>query len=791
MADGKVVISTALDNKGFTKGVSGLKGELGGLKSVLGGIGRTVAVAFSIGAIVRFGKASVKAASDLVGAWTGLNSIIEGQGGSFAKAKSFIEDYIADGLVPLENAVTAYKNLAMRGYDSTQIEQTMTAFKNSAAFGRQASLTMGQAVQSATEGLKNENSILVDNAGVTKNVSMMWKDYAESIGVGVQSLTKAQKIQAEYVGILHETRFQMGDAAKLSDTYAGQVSMLSFAFQQLKVAVGNAIIPIAKAVIPGIHAIISALTKLANVFGQVTALLFGSDKKIASGGAGTAESVDAAADATRGMGSASKKAAKDMKGVLTGFDELNILAENAASSEGDAADGMGIATPEVGSAGTGEELFGGVTISPEVVGFIDDLRRALEPTKEALSGLWSELQKVGSFVWEGLKGFYESFLVPVGAWVLGVGLPKFVSTLTDGLALVDFATINIALQNLGTALAPFAVNVGAGLLWLWENVFVPFGAWVMNEAVPRFLELISLAVEGLNAIIELAKPAFQWLWDNFLQPVGAWLGESFILALDTIIGLFKIVVGILTGDFELAMEGAKAVVNGVKGAFELLKEVALAVWDAIVRVWGAAVKWFNDTVIVPLSGFFKGLWDDIALWASGAWKSISTAFQGAAKWFTDNIITPITSGFKGFFNGLIGFVEGFVNFFLRGINNIIGALNGLSLDVPEGVPFIGGTKFGVNIPTVPELKLPRLAAGAVIPANHEFAAILGDQKNGTNIETPLETMVQAFKQALSDSEYGGQREIVLRLVSDRGFVRSLKVELDAESRHKGVSFVRG
>ncbi|MEG1577634.1 MAG: hypothetical protein RR336_02595 [Oscillospiraceae bacterium] len=791
MADGKVVISTALDNKGFTKGVSGLKGELGGLKSVLGGIGRTIAVVFSVGAIVRFGKASVKAASDLVGAWTGLNSIIEGQGGSFAKAKSFIEDYIADGLVPLENAVTAYKNLAMRGYDSTQIEQTMTAFKNSASFGRQASLTMGQAVQSATEGLKNENSILVDNAGVTKNVSMMWKDYAESIGVGVQSLTKAQKIQAEYVGILHETRFQMGDAAKLSGTYAGQVSMLSFAFQQLKVAVGNAIIPIAKAVIPGIHAIISALTKLANVFGQVTALLFGSDKKIAAGGAGTAESVDAAADATRGMGSASKKAAKDMKGVLTGFDELNILAENAASSEDAAADGMGITSPEVGSAGTGEELFGGVTISPEVVGFIDDLRRALEPTKEALSGLWSELQKVGSFVWEGLKGFYESFLVPVGAWVLGAGLPKFVSTLTDGLALVDFATINTALQNLGTALAPFAVNVGAGLLWLWENVFVPFGTWVMNEAVPRFLELISLAVEGLNAIIELAKPAFQWLWDNFLQPVGAWLGESFILALDTIIGLFKIVVGILTGDFELAMEGAKAVVNGVKGAFELLKEVALAVWDAIVRVWGAAVKWFNDTVIVPLSGFFKGLWDDIALWASGAWKSISTAFQGAAKWFTDNIITPITSGFKGFFNGLIGFVEGFVNFFLRGINSIIGALNGLSLDVPEGVPFIGGTKFGVNIPTVPELKLPRLAAGAVIPANHEFAAILGDQKNGTNIETPLETMVQAFKQALSDSEYGGQREIVLRLVSDRGFVRSLKVELDAESRHKGVSFVRG
>ncbi len=73
----------------------------------------------------------------------------------------------------------------------------------------------------ATEGIKNENSILVDNAGVTKNVAKMWEDYAKKIGVTTTSLTQAQKVQAEYEGIMAETAMQAGDLEKLSGTLAG------------------------------------------------------------------------------------------------------------------------------------------------------------------------------------------------------------------------------------------------------------------------------------------------------------------------------------------------------------------------------------------------------------------------------------------------------------------------------------------------------------------------------------------------------------------------------------------
>lgn len=129
-----------------------------GLKKMAMGI----VAAFSVQQIINFGKQCVATSNEIENAWIGLNSVLNGQGKSFDVAKGFIQDYVADGLIPLNNAVTAYKNLSLRGYNDTQIQETMTRLKDSASFARQSSYTLGEAVVTATEGLKNENSILVN-----------------------------------------------------------------------------------------------------------------------------------------------------------------------------------------------------------------------------------------------------------------------------------------------------------------------------------------------------------------------------------------------------------------------------------------------------------------------------------------------------------------------------------------------------------------------------------------------------------------------------------------------------
>lgn len=153
--DGSIRISTQIDSQG-------LQSDLKKLRASLKTFATTMGAAFSVRAIVDFGKESVKAATDLSNALQGLQSIAEGQGRSFEAAKGFVKDYVSDGLVPMANAVTAYKNLAARGYNDEQIQKVLTALKDSAAYGRQASYSLGEAVSSATEGLKNENSILVN-----------------------------------------------------------------------------------------------------------------------------------------------------------------------------------------------------------------------------------------------------------------------------------------------------------------------------------------------------------------------------------------------------------------------------------------------------------------------------------------------------------------------------------------------------------------------------------------------------------------------------------------------------
>lgn len=305
------------------------------ISSTLSKIGKAVAVAFSVTAVVKFGKECLNVATETSNAWIGLNSILVGQGKNFQQAQKFINDYISDGLVPLNNAVTTYKNLAARGYSSEQIEKTMTALKNSATFGRQSTYSLGEAVQTASEGLKNENSILVDNAGVTKNVAKMWEDYAKSIGKTTNQLTQQEKIQAEVNGILEETKFQSNDAAIYTSTYSGKLAMLTQAFTNMKTAIGNVIQPIAKLFIPIITSAVNAVTRLFTALSGVMSL-FGlqadSVETVSSGIGDIATNAENASSAISGAGDSAKKTAKQLNN-LASFDNLNVLPqENDASS---------------------------------------------------------------------------------------------------------------------------------------------------------------------------------------------------------------------------------------------------------------------------------------------------------------------------------------------------------------------------------------------------------------------------------------------------------------------------
>lgn len=153
-----------------------------------------------------------------------------------------------------------------------------------------------------------------------------------------------------------------------------------------------------------------------------------------------------------------------------------------------------------------------------------------------------------------------------------------------------------------------------------------------------------------------------------------------------------------------------------------------------------------------LSDWFGKTFDGIKEAAKKAWNSIVGFFSEGGGF--DKIKESVGNIFKELLNKLID-----------GLNSIIrkpfDKINGL-LNTIKDVEFMGLKPFsklwGYNPLPVPQI--PKLATGAVIPPRSEFMAILGDQKRGVNIETPLDTMVEAFNKAL-DKRGNASGELVL------------------------------
>jgi len=214
-----------------------LKDHLGALAAIAGGAG-----AATYGLLNFMGK-SIGAANRLDSALTGLNSVASAFGSDASAAKKAAQELASDGLMTVADSATGLKNLLASGFNLDQAVTLMKRFKDSAAFGRQASLSFGDAISSATEGIKNGNSILVDNAGVTKNLSLMLQEAGYSSQDLMKASSDAGVRQAIFNGILKETNAQAGDSARLSESAAGKQAQWNAQTQELYQRIGTSLQP--------------------------------------------------------------------------------------------------------------------------------------------------------------------------------------------------------------------------------------------------------------------------------------------------------------------------------------------------------------------------------------------------------------------------------------------------------------------------------------------------------------------------------------------------------------------
>ena len=197
----------------------------------------------SVAALKQFVSMSVDEFARAESAYRGLEAVANHAGVGIARATEEAQKLAEDGLITVAEASKALQNLLARGYNVDQAVQTLMRLRDAAYYGRAANLSLGEAVVSASEGLKNENSILVDNAGVTKNVSVMWKEYAASIGKTTDELTQKDKIEAEHSGIMRETAAQAGNSTKAMDDYQHKIAQANEEGRKFAAGMGQILTP--------------------------------------------------------------------------------------------------------------------------------------------------------------------------------------------------------------------------------------------------------------------------------------------------------------------------------------------------------------------------------------------------------------------------------------------------------------------------------------------------------------------------------------------------------------------
>jgi hypothetical protein len=568
---------------------------------------------------------------------------------------------------------------------------------------------------------------------------------------------------------LRSVRTWMGKVLQTNDE-------ASAAMARLRGALLTMVQPLVSVVIPVFTALVNLITRVVTALASFFALLSG---KSLSQTKDAAKALYEQTDALESTGSAAEEAGRE----LAGFDEINKLSgDTGTEAGGGVSDTSSAPTFDFDSTSTEQDL-------NRILGIVELIGAAL--------AAW----KISSMLGGGLDKFAAALLLVIGTieFLKGVW-----DAWENGVSWDNIQKIAVGLTGVIMALyvlfGPFTAGIGAivGGLTMLVTAFhdAAENGWNLQNTL---LAVAGLLMTGLGiavltgSFIPLLIAAIAALLLALTVATGH--GEELIQGVqDVCEGFLKFIKGVFSGDIGLALDGIGQIFDGLG---EIVGAVLSGIRDSILSF----LDWLDEKTGGKFSGiinFAKGLvtgfFGGVIEAATGAIDGVKKIFEGLTKFLTgvftgnwDLAWEGIKDIFKGVWNTIVALLEGAINIIIRGVNFLISKLNTISFDIPDWVPVVGGKSFGISIPEFSEISIPRLAQGAVIPPNREFLAVLGDQKSGTNIETPLATMVQAFKQALGEMGYGGSNEATM-VINGEEFGRLVYKYNNRESSRIGVSF---
>ena len=550
----------------------------------------------------------------------------------------------------------------------------------------------------------------------TQNVSEQFKKFTKRIA----GLAKRVFIFTMITKALRAMR-------KMLLSTIGADKQMSTSLAQIRGNLISAFAPIYNYILPAIRTLLAWLAKLTAVVSVFINSLFG---KTASQADASAKALYNQASATEAAGGAAEKAKKQ----LSGLDEMNRWESNDSSGGGGG-----------GSSGIAPKFDLSDQVDTGKIGKIAAVVRELSPYVAAVAAGFAAW-KIGKKFLGNLSKAKQLALAVAGAVLMGINV-------------VDMLKNGINFDNLtGYIIGAAAAVTGLGL------AFGVLGGAI--TAIVAGLVLLGVAIRDVtkngfnNKNLTAITVALLTIGGAIAIITGAWI--------PLLIAAIAAVVVWIVAKWTSIKEWISKTISSIDAAFEqhlanVEAGVAAAV-DWVIEKWTAVKDWL------------RGLWEKVASGASSAWEGIKNAFKSVPEWFQSKfrdawqkVKDVFSTGgriWSGIKEGIESTFRTVVNAIIRGMNTIIAVpfnrINSM-LNMIRNASFLGISPFqnlwGVNPLPVPQI--PMLARGAVIPANRQFLAVLGDQRNGNNLEAPESLLRKIVREEAGGA--GSRYEFIARL----------------------------
>lgn len=351
---------------------------------------------------------------------------------------------------------------------------------------------------------------------------------------------------------------------------------------------------------------------------------------------------------------------------------------------------------------------------------------------------------------------------------------------------LNFYPLLESISNLTSTFAPILESIGNVLEWIYNNIVLPMLKWLIETGIPIVINLVSDLARFFadhQPIIEAFGAA---LIGAFAAAKIAGLASRIAGSITTVASFIKGLIALMTGSSGI-MGGIKAIATaiGPGGIFIAAVTACIAIgvllyknWDKIKEVAGAVWDWIKNktsTFVNAISSSLKNLaskivtiWDNVKSSAYQKWTAIWSTVGNLVEKIKNGIVGKFTSAknkvvdifgsIKTSITNVLNKVIGIVNRAIGTVNSAIGGIESAFSFGPWEVPTPFGKKtigFSATFPRVPTI--PYLAKGAVIPPRSEFLAVLGDQKQGNNIETPEALLRKIVREESGQQSGGGYR----------------------------------